>query len=72
MSKRGSPFLRQTLWQMAYRAIYQEGDLRQFWLRKRTQKTHQLAAVTAVAGKLCHIIWRIMTDERDYIPDRKL
>ncbi len=72
ISKRGSPFLRQTLWQMAYRAIYQEGDLRQFWLRKRTQKTHQLAAVTAVAGKLCHIIWRIMTDERGYIPDRKL
>ena len=72
ISKRGSPFLRQTLWQMAYRAIYQEGDLRQFWLRKRTQKKHQLAAVTAVAGKLCHIIWRIMTDERDYVPDREL
>ena len=37
ISKRGSPFLRQTIWLMAYRAIYQEGDLRQFWLRQRTQ-----------------------------------
>jgi transposase len=71
ISKRGSPFLRQTLWLMAHRAIYQEGDLRQFWLHKRAQQKHHLAAVTAVAGKLCHIIWRIMTDQRDYAPDRR-
>jgi hypothetical protein len=56
---------------MAYRAIYQEGDLRQFWLRKRAQQKHHLAVVTAVAGKLCHIIWRIMTDKRDYVADRR-
>jgi transposase len=71
ISKRGSPFLRQTLWLMAHRAVYQEGDLRQFWLRKRAQQKHHLAAITAVAGKLCHIIWRIMTDERDYVPERR-
>ena len=71
ISKRGSPFLRQTLWQMAHRAVYQEGDLRRFWLHKRAQQKHHLAAITAVAGKLCHIIWRIMTDERDYVPDRR-
>jgi transposase len=71
ISKRGSPFLRQTIWLMAHRAIYQEGDLRQFWLHKRAQQKHHLAAVTAVAGKLCHIIWRIMTDERDYAADRR-
>jgi transposase len=71
ISKRGSPFLRRTIWQMAHRAIYQEGDLRQFWLHKRAQHKHHLAAVTAAAGKLCHIIWRIMTDKRDYIPDRR-
>jgi transposase len=70
ISKRGSPFLRQTLWLMAHRAVYQEGDLRQYWLRKRAQQKHHLAAVTAVAGKLCRLAWRIMTDKRDYIPDR--
>jgi len=69
ISKRGSPYLRQTIWQMAHRAVYQEGDLRRFWLHKRAQQKHHLAAVTAVAGKLCHIIWRIMIEERDYIPD---
>lgn len=67
ISKRGSPFLRKTLWQMAYRALQQEGDLRNFWLKKKRQNKHQLVAVTAVARKLCHVVWRIMTDRRDYV-----
>jgi len=67
ISKRGSPFLRRTLWTMAHRAVYQEGDLRQYWLKKKSEKKHHLVAVTAVARKLCHIVWRIMTDRRDYI-----
>jgi transposase len=68
VSKRGSPYLRRTLWQMAYRAICNEGDLRDFWRRKHRQNKHHLVAVTAAANKLCHIVWRIMTDRRDYIP----
>jgi len=68
ISKRGSPFLRKTLWQMAYRAVQNEGDLRDFWLKKKRQNKHQFVAVTAVARKLCHVVWRIMTDQRDYIP----
>jgi transposase len=67
ISKRGSPFLRKTLWQMAYRALQQEGDLRNFWLKKKRQNKHQFVAVTAVARKLCHVVWRIMTDRRNYI-----
>jgi transposase len=68
VSKRGSPYLRRTLWQMAYRAICNEGDLRDFWRRKHRQNKHHLVAVTAAANKLCHIVWRIMTERRDYIP----
>jgi len=68
LSKRGSPYLRRTLWQMAYRAVCNEGDLRDFWRRKHRQNKHHLVAVTAAANKLCHIVWRIMTDRRDYIP----
>jgi transposase len=71
ISKRGSPFLRRTLWLMAYRAAYQEGDLREYWLKKKAQNKHHLVAVTAVARKLCHVVWRIMTDQRDYLPDRQ-
>jgi transposase len=68
ISKRGSPFLRHTLWAMAHRACYQEGDLRDYWLRRRGQGLHHLAAVTAVTVKLTHVAWRIMTDRRDYLP----
>lgn len=68
ISKRGSPFLRRTLWMMAHRAVYLEGDLRDYFLRKRAAGLHHLAAVTAAAVKLTHVVWRIMTDERDYLP----
>lgn len=70
ISKRGSPFLRRTLWHMAHRAAYQEGDLRNYWLRKRGQGLHHTAAITATALKLCHVVWRILTDRRDYLPQR--
>ncbi len=68
VSKRGSPYLRLTLWQMAHRAVFKEGELRDYWRKKRRQNKHHLAAVTAVANKLTRIIWRIMTDRRDYLP----
>lgn len=72
ISKRGSPYLRRTLWIMAHRACYQEGDLRNYWLRRKAQGLTHLEAVTAVAIKLCPIVWRIMTDRRDYLPQRPL
>ena len=68
ISKRGSPVLRHTLWQMAHRACYQEGDLRDYWLRRRGQGLSHRSAVTATALKLCHVAWRILTDRRDYQP----
>jgi transposase len=70
ISKRGSPFLRRTLWLMTFRALQQEGELRDYWLRKRRQGAHHLAAVTATAVKLCRVTWRILIDRRDYLPQR--
>jgi transposase len=72
ISKRGSPFLRHTLWVMAHRASYQEGDLRDYWLRRKKQGLSHLEVVTAVAIKLCPVIWRIMTDRRNYLPQRPI
>jgi transposase len=69
ISKRGSPFLRETLWNMAFQAIYQEGDIRNYWLRKMADGLKHKAAVTATSIKLCHITWRILTDKRDYLPE---
>jgi transposase len=68
ISKRGSPVLRYTLWSMAHRACYKEGELRDYWLRKKAQGLHHLAAVTAVAVKLTRVAWRILTDRRDSLP----
>ncbi len=70
ITKRGSPALRHTLWQMAHRACYQEGDLRDYWLRRRSDGLCHRSAVTATALKLCHVVWRILTDRRDYLPQR--
>ena len=67
ISKRGSPFLRYTIWRTAYHAVYQEGDLRSYWLRKLSDGLTHRAAVTAAAIKLCRITWRILTDKRDYL-----
>jgi transposase len=68
ISKRGSPFLRKTRWMMAYRAVYEEGTLRDYWLAKKTQGLKHLSAVTAASIKLTRICWRIMTDQRPYDP----
>lgn len=72
ISKRGSPFLRHTLWAMAHRACYQEGDLRDYWLRRKAKGLSHLESVTAVAIKLCPVVWRIMTDRRNYLPQRPI
>lgn len=70
ISKRGSPHLRHTLWNMAHRACYQEGDLREYWLRQKAKGLKHKEAVIAATIKLCPVVWRIMTDCRPYLPQR--
>lgn len=72
ISKRGSPHLRHTLWNMAHRACYQEGDLREYWLRLKAKglKLKYKETVIAATIKLCPVVWRIMTDCRPYLPQR--
>jgi transposase len=67
-SKRGSPHLRHTLWTMAAMAIRKKGELRRFYQKRRKRGLHHLSAVTATALKLTRIVWRICTDQRDYLP----
>ena len=55
---------------MAHRACYQEGDLRDDWLRRRGEGLPHRSAVTAVALKLCHVAWRILTDRWDSLTRR--
>lgn len=69
ISKRGSPHLRRTLWTMAHLAVRREGHLRTHYLHHRRHGLSHLPAVTAVALKLARIVWRILTDARDYRPE---
>lgn len=64
-SKRGSPYLRRTLWQMACQAVYNEGDLPDFRQRRHRQNKHHLVALTGVASNLCHVVRQIMTEPGD-------
>jgi hypothetical protein len=57
---------------MTFRTLQQDGELRDYWLRKRRQGAHHLAAVTATAVKLCRVTWRILIDRRDYLPQRPI
>jgi transposase len=68
ISKRGSPHLRRTLWTMAAMAIRAKGDLRRFYQKKRKRGLHHLSAVTATAIKVTRAVWRVCTDQRDYLP----
>jgi transposase len=68
ISKRGSPYLRHTLWTMASVAVKKKGMLRRHYLKRRKRGLHHLAAVTAASLKLTRIVWRICTDQRDYQP----
>ena len=54
---------------MAFQAVYREGEIRDYWLRKSADGLKHKAAITAVSIKLCQITWRILTDKRDYLPE---
>ena len=66
ISKRGSPYLRNTLWMMAFVAVRSKGPLQRHYLKRRKRGLHHLAAITAASLKLARIVWRICTDQRDY------
>ncbi|MCL2648775.1 MAG: IS110 family transposase [Phycisphaerales bacterium] len=66
ISKRGSPYLRNTLWTMASVAVRSKGPLQRHYLKRRKRGLHHLAAVTAASLKLARIAWRVCTDQLDY------
>lgn len=66
ISKRGSPYLRCAVWNAAFASLRTNGDLRDYYVRKRAQGKHHKAALTAVSRKLLHVVWRILKDNRAY------
>ena len=71
ITKHGSPYLRRALWLAANRARQFDPGLRAFYDRKRAEGKPHRVAVTAVARKLCHIVFAVMRDRRPYDPEGK-
>src|SRR5262249_33891215 len=65
ISKRGRSHARAMLVEAAWAAAKAPGPLRAFFLRIRTRRGHQIAAV-AVARKLAVLCWHLLTKSADY------
>ena len=70
ITKHGSPYLRRALWLAANRSRQHDPSLRAFYERKRAEGKCHRVAVTAVARKLCHIVFAVMRDRAPYDPAR--
>ena len=71
ITKHGSPYLRRALWLAANRARQYDPGLRAFYDKKRAEGKPHRVAVTAVARKLCHIVFAVMRDQVPYDPGRE-
>jgi len=66
MSKRGSSYLRKTLFQSALVAAFNDPTFSAFYQKKRSEGKHHLTAVGAVARKLCNIIHAVLKNNSPY------
>lgn len=66
MSKRGSPYLRRALFQSALVAAFNDPIFSAYYQKKISEGKHHLVATNAVARKLCHTIFAILTNNEPY------
>lgn len=66
MSKRGSPYLRRALFQSALRAEFCDPIFSDYYQKKISEGKHHLVATNAVARKLCHTIFAVLTKDEPY------
>ena len=66
MTKRGSPYLRRALFQSALRAEFCDPVFSAYYQKKISEGKHHLVATNAVARKLCHTIFAVLTKNEPY------
>ncbi|MFM1581818.1 IS110 family transposase [Helcococcus bovis] len=66
MTKRGSPYLRRALYQSALRAEFCDSVFSAYYQKKISEGKHHLVATNAVARKLCHTIFAVLTKNEPY------
>lgn len=64
--KRGSPYLRQALWQAASMAVLFDPKLKAYYQRKKTEGKHHGTAIGAVCRKSVARIYLILKENRPY------
>ena len=64
--KRGSPYLRQALWQAASMAVLYDPQLKAYYQRKKAEGKHHGTAIGAVCRKLVARIYIILKENRPY------
>lgn len=74
ISKRGSPYLRRSIWLAASRAAFCDPILSEYYQSLRARGKHHLTAIGAVSRKLCNIIFAILSEDRPYeaIPPKEI
>ena len=68
ITKHGSPYLRRSLWLAANRARQYDPKLKEYYDKLRRKGKPHRVAVTAVARKLCHVVYAVMRDGEPYDP----
>ena len=68
ITKHGSPYLRRSLWLAANRARQHDPKLKEYYDKLRRKGKPHRVAVTAVARKLCHVVYAVMRDGKPYDP----
>lgn len=68
ITKHGSPYLRRSLWLAANRARQYDPRLKEYYDKLRRKGKPHRVAVTAVARKLCHVVYAVMRDGKPYDP----
>ena len=71
LSKRGSRYLRWALWLAADRARMFDPHLKEYYEKKRAEGKVHKVAISAVARKMCNIIFAILTSNTPYICSSK-
>ena len=71
ISKRGSPMLRDALYQAGFAGIRYNPVLKEYYNRLRERGKHHKVCMIAVARKLLHIVYSVWKNEREfYIPEK--
>jgi len=68
MSKRGSPYLRRAIWLAANVAASHDPTMSEYYSSLRNRGKHHYVAISALARKMCNIIFAIMTENKPYDP----